>query len=87
MRGAAGGIARAPVVRVVAVVVDERVRVSGGGKNSSASTSYYATLQMRDGARRELGCDGALAGRIAAPDIGVAFTKEDQLVDFIRFAV
>jgi hypothetical protein len=79
--------AKAPVVKSVAVVVDERVQVSGGGKHSGARTSYYATLQARDGARRELGCDGSLAGRIAAPDIGVAFTKEDQLVDFIRFEV
>lgn len=79
--------AKAPIERIVAVVIDERVSVSGGGKNSSASTSYYATLQTKDGKRRELGCDGSLAGRIAAPDIGVAFTKEDQLVDFIRFEV
>jgi hypothetical protein len=77
--------ARAPILRRVAVVVDERVRVSGGGKNSSASTHYYVSLQVKDGTRTEYDCEGQLAGRIAAPDIGVAFLKGPRLVDFIRF--
>lgn len=77
----------APVTNMIGVVVDERVEVKGGGKNSSARTHYYATLQSKDGKRREYECESLLAGRIAAPDIGVAFLKGGHLVDFIRFEV
>ena len=76
--------ANAPIEQQVLVVVDERVEVSGGGKNSSARTSYYATLQARDGARVEYQTYGWLAGRIAAGDIGLAFLKGGWLVDFLR---
>ena len=74
----------APVEQQVLVVVDERVEVSGGSKNSSARTSYYATLQARDGTRTEYETYGWLAGRIAAGDIGLAFLKGGWLVDFLR---
>lgn len=76
----------APVRHELAVVVDERVSVRGAGK-SSGLTQYHATLQTRDGQRREYLCEGQLAGRIAANDIGVAFLKVDHLVDFIRLEV
>jgi hypothetical protein len=79
--------AAAPIRRELAVVVDERTQVSGGGQNSSVSTSYYATLQSRDGMRIEYGTYGWLAGRIAATDIGVAFIKGDRLVDFLTLHV
>lgn len=85
--GKANRFMAAPIRRVVGVVVDERVEVRGGGKNSAASTRYHATLQTRDGSRTEYVCEGLLSGRIAAPDIGVAFIKADHLVDFIRFDV
>ena len=75
---------RAPVVRELRVVVDERVAMSGGGENSSVSTHYYATLQARDGSRREHPTSGPIAGKIAAGDIGIAFLKHDRLVDFLR---
>jgi hypothetical protein len=74
----------APIEQQVLVVVDERVEVSGGGKNSSARTSYHATLQGRDGSRVEYQTYGWLAGRIAAGDIGLAFLKGGWLVDFLR---
>jgi hypothetical protein len=74
----------APVEQQILVVVDERVEVSGGGKNSSARTRYYATLQARDGTRAEHETYGWLAGRIAPGDIGVAFLKGGWLVDFLR---
>src|SRR5688572_3281987 len=76
--------ARAPIEREVLVVVDERTSTSGGGGNSSVSTSYYATLQARDGARHEYATYGWVAGKIAPGDIGVAFIKRDHLVDFLR---
>jgi hypothetical protein len=74
----------APIEQRILVVVDERVEVSGGGENRSASTHYYATLQARDGQRAEYPTYGWLAGRIAPGDIGVAFLKGGMLVDFLR---
>ena len=78
--------ARAPVERSIEVVVDERTRTSGGG-DSSVRTHYYATVQARDGRRRELETYGWLAGRIAAGDAGVAFVKGTRLIDFVRIDV
>jgi len=76
---------RAPMVRVIAVIVDERTEVSGGGENSSASTTYYATLQLEAGRRVELTTEGNVAGMISRGDIGVAYTKGGQLITFDRF--
>ncbi len=76
--------ARAPIRHELAVVVDERVSVTSG---KSRSTQYHASLHTRDGKRSEYLCDGQLAGRIATPDIGVAFLKMDHLVDFVRLEV
>lgn len=76
--------AQAPVHKALAVVIDERTAISGGGKNSSVRTTYYATVQFQAGDRREYETYGWLAGRIAAGDLGVAFTKGDTLIDFLR---
>ena len=70
--------------KALAVVIDERVAVSGGGKNSAVRTTYYATVQFQAGDRLEYETYGWLAGRIAAGDLGVAFTKGDTLIDFLR---
>ena len=80
-------LAHASVVRVVAVVVDERIKVSGGGKNSSATTTYYATLQTEDGGRVELTTSDNVAGMIARGDIGVAYTRAGTLLELERFPV
>ncbi|MCZ7667005.1 MAG: DUF2500 family protein [Chloroflexi bacterium] len=37
-----------------ALIVGKRTQVSGGGRNSSASTSYFFTAQFEDGRREEL---------------------------------
>lgn len=79
--------AAAPITNELRVVVDERIAVSGGGQNSSASTTYYATLQDRAGNRVEYQTFDWLAGRIAAGDIGVAYLKGGRLVDFSRIDV
>jgi hypothetical protein len=80
---------RAPILTSVAVVVDERTNVStsGNGKSRSTTTTYYATLQFRDGTRIEYSTSGALAGMVTVGDAGVAFTKADTLADFQRLAV
>ncbi len=77
-------VARAPVARQLAVVLDERTHVSGGGKNSSARTSYFATLVYENGQRAEVSTTGNIAGMIARGDIGVAVQRLDNLVDFHR---
>jgi uncharacterized membrane protein YhdT len=79
--------AAAPVTNELLVVVDERVSVTGRGDNSSASTTYYATLQDRSGSRTEYETYDWLAGRIAAGDIGVAYLKGRRLVDFARLDI
>jgi hypothetical protein len=77
----------APIERLVAVIVKERTDVSGGGENREASTTYYATLQRRDGTRTEYRTYHSLVGRLAVGDIGVAYVKARTLVEFIRFDV
>jgi len=91
-----GELRDAPVERVVAVIVKERTDVSGTDR---ADTTYYATLQTRDGARTEYRTSHALVGRLVVDDIGVAYVKDVELdlgfttlrarslVEFIRFDV
>jgi hypothetical protein len=76
----------APIERQVAVIVKERTEVTGGGERE-ASTTYYATLQRRDGTRIECKTYRSLVGRLAVGDIGVAYVKAHTLVEFIRFEV
>lgn len=71
----------AELVRAIALVVDERVAVSGG---KHASTTYYASLETKDRTRREYQIDSKLAGKIAPGDFGMAYTKGDVLLDFER---
>lgn len=78
--------ANAPVERRTAVVLDERVNVSGGGEDSRATTSYYATLGYQDGNREELQTSGDVAGLITRGDIGVAMVRMNRLVAFYRIA-
>lgn len=74
----------APIDRLVAVIVKDRTDVSG---DSGSSTTYFTTLQTRDGARIEYATCRSLVGRIAVDDIGVAYVKGRSLVEFIRFEV
>lgn len=77
----------AEVERVPALVIDERTKITGGGQNNAARTLYFATLQFRDGSRRELDVFDELAGKITQGDAGIAFLKGDFLVDFGRVPV
>ena len=47
-----------------AAVIDERVKVSGGGSNSMSHTYYYATLQVPDGERTEFQVDDDIASKV-----------------------
>lgn len=79
--------AKSPLERTPAHVLDERVSVSGGGKNSSASTAYYVTLTREDGNRQEFQTTGKIAGVITRDDVGVAYVKGEHLLDFRRVQV
>ncbi len=83
----ARSIRNAPLEREIVVLLDERTEVSGGGKDSSASTAYYLLVQGEDGARTELGCSAQVAGKVTAGDIGVAYRKGSWLADFQRIDV
>ena len=78
---------RSPLERMRAAVVDERIKVSGGGENSRARTTYYATLQFPDGDRREYEVGEDIASDVVPGDIGIAFVKGVALVDFRRVDV
>jgi len=68
-------------------VVDERTKVSGGGDNRRASTTYFVTLQDSAGRRREFRARGPVAGEIGTGDMGVAYSKAEFLIDFMRVEV
>jgi hypothetical protein len=80
--------ASAPVERRLAVVVDERTDISthGSGDDRRTSTTYYTTLQFKDGARLELPTSGSITGTVTRGDIGLAVMRGGDLVDFHRFA-
>jgi Protein of unknown function (DUF2500) len=80
----AASFSRAPLQRVPAFVADERTKVSDGGSDSSASTTYYATLEQADGQREEFEIDSKLAGAIAPGDFGLAYVRAGLLLDFRR---
>jgi hypothetical protein len=81
--------ARSPVLRAVAVVVDKRTSIStrGSGDDRSTTTSYFATLQFKDGTRAELPTTDGLAGFVTDGDIGLAVVRGGDLVDFHRFKI
>jgi hypothetical protein len=88
----------APIERLIAVIVKERTEITKSN-NDSTTTSYYATLQTRDGKRVEYRVSRALVGKLVIDDIGIAYVKEQvfelgfttlrwkSLVEFIRFDV
>jgi hypothetical protein len=80
-------IADAPIERRIVVVMDERTKIEGGGHNSSASTTYYALLEARDGARREYEVDDEIAGTITRGDIGVVYLKTDRVLGWSNLKV
>lgn len=87
----------APIERMTAVIVKERTEISG--RTDTTDTTYFATLQTRDGKRLEYRVSRALVGRLVVGDIGVAYVKElafelgfttlrsKSLVEFIRFDI
>ena len=78
--------AASPLEARPALVVDERTQVRGGG-DAPATTVYFVTLEDEGGRRRECAASGSVAGRVTRGDMGVAYVRADQLIDFERVAV
>lgn len=73
---------RAPLQRVPAEVLDERVEFTGGGQNHHTRSRNYVLLEFENGVRRECRTSGRVAGRVAPGDVGMAYFKRDYLFDF-----
>lgn len=71
----------APLERVIAIVRDERIEVSGGGK-LGPTTHHHVLLEQRDGRRAEHRCSASISARVAPGDIGVAYLKDDVVLEF-----
>lgn len=70
----------------LALVVDERVRVSGGG-DAGTNTTYFVSIENESGQRTEYETSDTVAGKVAQGDMGVAYVRADRLLDFERVAV
>ncbi len=77
----------APVLPIEALVVDERVQVSGGGENSRARTSYFTTLEFEGGKRTEHHTIDSAASEACPGDVGMAYLRDNRLVCFKRVSV
>jgi hypothetical protein len=79
-----GRLLSAPVRTSPALIVGKRTEVWGGGTDTSARTTYFLTLELEGGDRRELPTGGRVYGLAAEGDVGVAFTRGASLLDFRR---
>lgn len=74
---------RSPTTRTIGIIRDKRTQVStGAGSDRSVSTSYYLLLEARGGERTEHRVSAGLSGRVVAGDIGVAYLRDGDLLDF-----
>lgn len=79
-----GDFERAPLEAQSALIVAERTRITGG-REQTAVTKHFATLQFRSGRRQEYEVLDQVSGKLVPGDIGVAYTKARWLVSFSRF--
>jgi hypothetical protein len=78
---------RSRLARLAAAIAGERTRVSGGGGNSHARTTYYVTLQGPGGRRHEFDASDRVSGMVTTGDVGIAYVKAGVLLDFKRVRV
>lgn len=71
----------ATLERSIVVVVDKRTQTSGD------FSTNYATVETKDRERREYKLDARSAGRVVLHDMGMAYVKDDVLLDFQRIDV
>ncbi len=78
----------APIHTAAAVIIGKRTQVSGGSGDSSATTAYFITVELEDGARKEFGLmTPDLYARVAEDDVGVLFSRATIALDFDRVGV
>ena len=73
--------ASTPLERVLAKVIDERLR-ERVPREGRASRRHYTTLARADGVTREYRADRELAEKLEVGDMGVAYLKAGFLLDF-----
>lgn len=73
----------APLLRQAVRVVDERHSVPQG-RRRAGTIVYHVTLETPDGERVECQTDAELIGLVTPGDVGVAFTRDVHLLDFVR---
>ena len=67
------------------IIAGKRTAVSGGGKNSSATTSYFVTAEFQDGRREEFATlTPQVYSKVAEEDAGVLFLRDQYALDFDR---
>jgi hypothetical protein len=76
--------AAAPAKAYSALVVAKRTDVTTG---EYGGTSYFVTMEFRSGTRREYGVDGEFYGLVSDDDIGVAYIREGDLLNFKKIDV
>lgn len=78
----------ASTISYAAMIAGKRAQVSGGGKNSSASTSYFITAEFEDGRRNEFAVmTPGLYGKVTQGDAGILFVRGKYALDFDRIVV
>ena len=81
----ASSLVSSPTAKRPARVVVRRTHVSGAsGDSSSATTRYMATLEFEDKTRQEFALHGKLLAEVAEGDVGIAYTRGEHLLDFLR---
>lgn len=73
-----------PIVAIPAQIVAKRSETSGGGNDTSVSTSYYVTFEMEDGERREWSVRSRLFGLLVEGDRGTLTYQGTWFKDFVR---
>ena len=73
-----------PQLTVPAEVVTKRTKTSGGSGDSSASTWYYATFQVKSEDRMELAVNGSQYGMLADGDAGMLTFQGTRFIEFKR---
>lgn len=77
-------LSAAKLSRPPALIVDKRISIRSSRR--STSTTYYITLELDDGERRELEAIGKLYGKVTNGDAGVAYIQDVFLLDYRRLA-
>ncbi len=81
----ASSLVSSPTRKRPARVVVRRTHVLGSSEDSGSSvTRYLATLEFEDKTREEFSLHGKLLSEVAEGDVGIAYTRAEHLLDFLR---